>query len=332
MRVLDFSRHALTSCAAVAMLAGCGGSQPPIGASGTMPQTWANATHAERGKSWMLPEAKVEDLIYAVGGCGGTCVISYPALKYVGAIPTAGDGICSDTHGNVFVTNTTGVTEYAHAGTQPIATLTLPGGFISAGGCSVDPTTNNLAVVFRSSGADIAVFPNEQGTPTLYGSGIDSTDCGYDSKGNLYVDGYGANSTYVIAESDFGSNGFTAFRLPNDVGVPGQVQWDGTYVTYEGLDKPMISRLTFSGSDVTVVSTVTLKDIRHRQAISWIYGGNIVIPFIDRGSRPNIVGTWKYPKGGKIVKSIRKFDPFAKRTIFFEGVTVSAAPSRTRTH
>jgi hypothetical protein len=39
------------------MLAGCGGSQTPIGALGAMPQRRAIATHAERGKSWMLPEA-----------------------------------------------------------------------------------------------------------------------------------------------------------------------------------------------------------------------------------------------------------------------------------
>jgi hypothetical protein len=54
MRILDFSRYALTSCAAAAMLAGCGGSQPPIGAPGAMPQTSAVATRAERGKSWIL--------------------------------------------------------------------------------------------------------------------------------------------------------------------------------------------------------------------------------------------------------------------------------------
>ena len=36
MSVSDFSRYALTSCAAAAMLAGCGGSQPPIGVPGAM--------------------------------------------------------------------------------------------------------------------------------------------------------------------------------------------------------------------------------------------------------------------------------------------------------
>src|SRR6202034_4074319 len=64
MSTVDFSRYALSGCAAIAMLAGCGGSQPPTGAPGAMPQTSAMATHADRGKSWMLPEAKRKDLLY----------------------------------------------------------------------------------------------------------------------------------------------------------------------------------------------------------------------------------------------------------------------------
>ena len=37
MKALDYGRYALSSSVAAAMLAGCGGSQPPIGAPGTMP-------------------------------------------------------------------------------------------------------------------------------------------------------------------------------------------------------------------------------------------------------------------------------------------------------
>jgi hypothetical protein len=48
MSTSDFSRYALGSCVAVAMLAGCGGSQPPIGAPGAMPQTAAIASAAVR--------------------------------------------------------------------------------------------------------------------------------------------------------------------------------------------------------------------------------------------------------------------------------------------
>ncbi|MGC2635011.1 MAG: hypothetical protein WA215_12445 [Candidatus Cybelea sp.] len=43
MRVSGFGRYALTSCVAVAMLAGCGGSQPPISASSGTTQTSAIA-------------------------------------------------------------------------------------------------------------------------------------------------------------------------------------------------------------------------------------------------------------------------------------------------
>lgn len=46
MRSLDLGRYALFSCAAVAMLAGCGGSQPPIGAPGAMPYEIENISHA----------------------------------------------------------------------------------------------------------------------------------------------------------------------------------------------------------------------------------------------------------------------------------------------
>ena len=41
MRTRIFSRHALTSCTAAALLAGCGAPQPPIGTPGAMPQASA---------------------------------------------------------------------------------------------------------------------------------------------------------------------------------------------------------------------------------------------------------------------------------------------------
>src|SRR5580700_3202678 len=41
MKSLGLSRRALSSCATAALLAGCGGSQPPIGAPGALPQSRA---------------------------------------------------------------------------------------------------------------------------------------------------------------------------------------------------------------------------------------------------------------------------------------------------
>ncbi|MGA8099265.1 MAG: hypothetical protein WB810_11480, partial [Candidatus Cybelea sp.] len=152
MRHLDFSRRVVGICAAAAMLAGCG-SQPPIGVPGAMPQTRALATHAERGGSWMLPEAKNRGaLLYVTGGCGGACVLSYPRGELVGQLNVgegANSGVCTDARGDVYISNSTSVVEYTHGGTIPVATFNVPGN--DAAGCSVDPTSGNLAVAFTGT-------------------------------------------------------------------------------------------------------------------------------------------------------------------------------------
>ena len=49
MRILDHSCRVLAVYAAAAVLTSCGGSQPPIGAPGALPQSSLIATHADRG-------------------------------------------------------------------------------------------------------------------------------------------------------------------------------------------------------------------------------------------------------------------------------------------
>jgi hypothetical protein len=88
MKSLDFGRCALTGCVAAAMLAGCGAlrqaqddMQPPIGAPGEVRQTSAFATHADRGTSWMLPEAAHDDLLYTANANADTVsVYSYSEI------------------------------------------------------------------------------------------------------------------------------------------------------------------------------------------------------------------------------------------------------------
>ncbi len=64
MKRMGPSYRAVTVGVPIALLAGCGGAQPPIGAPLPMPQSSAIVTHADRSGSWMLPEAKSEDLLY----------------------------------------------------------------------------------------------------------------------------------------------------------------------------------------------------------------------------------------------------------------------------
>jgi hypothetical protein len=328
MKSLDFGRYALCNCMVAAMLAGCGASQPLIGAPGAMPQAGAIAKNADRSKSWMLPEAKGEDLIYAVGGCGGTCILSYPSGKVVGAI-TGYDGggtysaDCSDANGNVYIANDDEEVEFAHAGTTPIATFALPGD--SARGCSVDPVTGNLAVVYADS--PVAVFKPGSGAPVTYESGLDATYCGYDNTGNLFVDGWLAGQKVGLAELPKGGDKFLAVSVSQSVGQPGQVQRDGKYITYESGGYPpiVISQLEVYGSQATVVGTTTLNAIHHSSRQSWIYKNTIIAPYSNHGQYARNIGIWKYPEGGDPSRKVTHFEGYSRKHFGFYGATLSVA-------
>ena len=145
MRNLGFSRHALTSCAAAAMLAACGGSQPPIGAPGAMPQSRASSSYGYNtlysfGTSYdgQQPKAGLIDLngvLYGTTYGGGT----YGA-------------------GTVFSMTTTGTEKVLHNfqggrdGANPSASLVAVKGLLYGtteyGGLTADPSNGT---VFRVS-------------------------------------------------------------------------------------------------------------------------------------------------------------------------------------
>ncbi|MGA8796317.1 MAG: hypothetical protein WB526_04520 [Candidatus Cybelea sp.] len=99
------TRCVLSICVSIAVFSGCGAlRQTQNDMLGAMPQSVEYSTQRDGGKSWMLAEAKHEDLLYAsVTGCGGTCVYSYPNGKLVGTLDVDGGLLCSDGSGDVFV-------------------------------------------------------------------------------------------------------------------------------------------------------------------------------------------------------------------------------------
>jgi len=326
MKLPQLSRRAL-SLSVSALLIACSGSQPPIGAPGAMPQSRASAiaTHAERGRSWMLPEARSSDLLYATGGCLGSCVFSYPNGKVVGSLTTSGQSVCTDSSGDIFITQSSQVVEYAHGGTSPIATLSLPG--LDAWGCSVDPTTGNLAVVFSGG---IAIFTGASGTPTIYPPNLEGSYCGYDNMGDLFVDGWGSNQNVALSELPAGGSSFNVFSIDQHVGIPGQIQWDGSYMTWESSNPQgadTISRFVTNGSQATIVGTTNLKGIKLQPHQSWIYNGVVIVPFAQHGAKSNEIGIWAYPKGGKATELIRSFGAYNRHKVRFQGLAISVAPS-----
>ncbi|MGA2760532.1 MAG: hypothetical protein ABSF08_09465 [Candidatus Cybelea sp.] len=326
-----------TICVAVAMLASCGGSQPPIGAPRAMPQTSAIAAYAERGKSWMLPEAKGEDLLYVtITGCPNTCVYSYPDGKLVGAINAGnGGGLCADAGGDVFVpsdgdSDKSVVYEFAHGQKQPIAALDVPGYF--AASCSVDPTTGNLAVPFLCKTSScgnanaVAIYQGAKGQPTVYeDSNVEVfLYCGYDDAGNLFADGSGGKSGFAFAELQEGATSFINLSVDQSIGSPGQVQWDGSYITIQDEAKPgSIYQMEVSGSTTTIVGVTKLKGVTGYSGQSWIQGQAIIVGSKPRGKRSNI-GLWQYPTGGR---AYQRINGFPKETRVY-GLTVSVALPR----
>ena len=242
---MRFHYPAAALCVAATMLAGCGGSQPLIGNPGAMPQGRAITRQAARGKSWMLPEARRDALLYVSSNSGsntGVQVYTYPKGKLVGTLTgfQAAAGMCPDKDGNIWITNFNGTTivEYAHGGTQPIGSLTVPT-MAHPQGCAVDATTGNLAVVGyppASESATVLVYTGATGTPTVYDIPLSTSSfCSYDSHGNLFVNGYAqGNGPFGVVELKRGSHEFgTIAFAPSGPGrgiEPTSLQWDGRHI------------------------------------------------------------------------------------------------------
>ena len=332
VRISDFGRFALNTCVVAAMLAGCGGSQPPIAASGQGSQSHASAGHVDRAGSWMLPEAKNEDLVYVAGyGAGAVFVFAYPSGKPVGELTDIPEPIyeCSDKSGNIFIASQDiyngGIYEYAHAGTQPINFLPLN----EAQGCSIDPVTGNLAAVTFSDA--VYVYQNAQGTPTKY---VDSDlyfaqDVAYDDTGSLFVDGAYHNFSFALVELLNGTSTFQDITVnpygDYDDDTYSPILWDGKYLDLGsvGVTRGLIYRLKISGNSAAVAGRVKLARQRGvgPYAQFWVQAARIVQPSSERHSSFAI---FKYPRGKQILQVKLHQDYFTV------GVTISAAASRSR--
>jgi len=319
---------------ALAMLAGCGGSQ-------VAPTSVTGAASASHGKSWMKPGSSSSDLLYIEGGCFGICIVSYPSGKYVGNIITATAGfLCSDSNGDVFlpVGQSEGagyIYEYAHGGTTPIATLTDTG---FPNGCSVDPTTGNLAVAnYFAPGSqyghgNVAIYTNAQGTPTYY----DDPNvywyefCSYDNNGNLLVDGNSESKTVPFAMLPRGSSKFTDITLNKDNnGELGPIQWDGQYFAVLDYRSAAIYQISVSGSNGNIVGETQLRSKRAIKRIDgafWIQDGIVMVSFQPQGRHAGYVGFWKYPIGGNPTRVLKRVN--GQKISPPPSITVSVTPKR----
>ncbi len=311
--------------AVLAVSAGCHGAGVAPPALSALPN--AAVPQQEGAPSWMAPDAKHHDLLYVSDlGTELVDVYSFPEGKLKGTLSgfSAVHGGCVDAAGDVFITSSERIYEFAHGGTKPIATL-IDGGY-GPTGCSVDPKTGTLAVanigpISGSGSGNVAFYKHAKGTPKMYADPAIFLyyDCAYDSKGNLYVSGGDVHGFFAFAQVPAGHTAFRNITLDQPINVPGGVQWDGQYVAVEdqgaGYHGSTVYQFQIHGRHGVKVHTVPLggsSDVIQ----FWIAGKKIIGPNI--GSSPNVM-VWKYPKGRKAVETLTGFtEPV--------GVTVSRAP------
>ena len=262
MKVFVFSRHALCSCVAAAMLAGCGGSQLPIGAPGEMPQSSASETQAGHSQSWMLPEAQGKTtLLYVSLGLHRVGVFDYDTGERVGTLTGFDDpyGGRVDAKGDVYITEyfNGDTVDYAHGGTKPLKTFLSNG---QAWGCSVD-AGNDLAVTdrdTRTGAGQVCVWKGgTSASQSICYTGLPAcgmmSPAGYDDRGNLFVPGED-NTTGDVCVLLSGATSMTELPLNYWFNTPGAAMWDGKYVTLsnEGAngEEEGIVRVAISGSSM----------------------------------------------------------------------------------
>jgi hypothetical protein len=294
--------------AALVILAACQGSSAK---SGALPNVVAS-TELGKSVSWMAPEAASEDLLYLSDvAANNVKVYSFREGRLVGTLTGFGKprSECADEAGNVWIADIEGrdVIEYPHGGTKPIASLDTFGVPV---GCSVDSGARDLAVAGGISGSIVSIYhEGPQGRwsdPKRYTDSVMGIPyfCGYDSNGNLFVDGRTKSKagSFALVELRRRSTTFESIVVSQAIDTPGQVQWDGKYLAIgdSGLAPSVAYRFSISGSNATEVGKATLDGtISVRQF--WIAGGTLVGPDFNRNA-----GFWKYPAGGAPIKAIAR--------------------------
>lgn len=306
-----FLRSVVLTATIAALLAACSGAGAPLGAtSGYAPEARALLDGSHSG-SWMAPDAKSLDLLYiADAGTGDVDVYSYPATKLEGKLTGfTPHGLCTDTTGDVFVTNGSAaeILEYAHGGTKPIRTLSDPGYFPH--NCAVDPTTGNLAVTSLPLGGGsgaIAIYRHATGKPKLYMPSFlwFSYFAGYDAKGNLFVDGTTHyNTIFALAELRAGRKVFTPLTTSHAFALPGAIQWIGkTLVVGDQVSisgPSTIYEFSLKGSSASQTSSTPL--VNSCDVLGFSIVGTRLIAAND--CTPNVM-YFDYPAGGRSTKTI----------------------------
>jgi hypothetical protein len=266
-------------------------------------------------------------LVY-VSATNAVCVYDYQTGALVGMLGgfQYAWGQCVDKRGNVWITDSgnASVVEYAHGDGKPLKRLPTDGNSV---GCSIDPTSGNLAVANSGGASELLVFKNAEGPPTAFQSsscGYGFGAPGYDGVGNLYVEDTLIDGVGNVCEVPHGGSSMRVVNVDPEVYYGGgSVMWDGKYITFSTQYgyrdyRTAIYQMTEDGSgNLSQVGETVLTDNCEED-----WAG--VQPFIlgtkntpDNKRQAKIVvgadaycatkfGFWKYPAGGNPKRAIQR--------------------------
>jgi hypothetical protein len=263
--------------------------------------------------SWMLPEAKAQDLVYiSQSGSSGptTYILSLPQGQLVGQLSVSGS-LCSDNVGNVWVASEGTLLEYAHGGQKPIRILHAAN--LSAGACAVDARSGSVAVVNGYHKFDI--FDSGSSRPKivrykkLYFDGLT-----YDGSGNLFVLGgtlaHQKAQALKVAELPKGATKIERLRgfHTRMLGHSG-FQWDGKHLTLgDALNEGghEIYRYDVGRDRIKSRGVIELANGDFAYLASyWIHGSKAVATaWCFTGSACAPIFLYNYPAGGEPLKEI----------------------------
>jgi hypothetical protein len=316
---MKIAPYTLGVCCAAAGLSGCGGSQVPATSVPGMTRA-ALIQPAARNMYINLPGQKPK---------GGTLhavqVFDIVTGKLALTFDISGtpQGECVDVKGDVYIVDSqaSDILEYAYGGKTPIATY--PDAGASPYGCSVDPTTGDLAVTnyqVGSAAGDVAVYTSPSASPTIYTDPniLNFTYAAYDPKGNLYVDGVDKADSFRMAGLTRGGGSLTNINVNQTIGGPGNLEWYNTLNVGDSKSN-VIYQVSVSGSTGKVTGKTALTggesnlyfigktSVAGPSPVRTSPIKTIVISCTesDGACDKNSVATWQYPKGGSIYRRLK---------------------------
>ena len=319
---MKFNRSILASGLCAMIVCGCEAQ------SGTVtPVPVAQGRMHRASGSWIERGSSGADLLYianqtaSTGGPGNVYIYTFSSGALVGSLSGFQNpwGICSDSAGNVFVTDydAADIVEYAHGGTSPIRTLSDTHQPIA---CSVDGRSGNLGVA--NSDLTVNIYQKAHGVGQTYSVGFSPKWAAYDTAGNLFVDGIG--NPFRVAELPRGGDTFVNVLLEGHTRgfPPAGLQWNqnelvlGSANPYQYGCCGKVFRYTIASGVGQKVGFHKIPGELENFAIS---GSKIVVA--DGG---DYVQVYDYPSSKTALLTIKEPQYFSY------GVTVSLAPTASR--